>query len=399
MSILKKLNKKEINVLFAYFNDKESEPQLIKIIYEYINQGIYLNFVNANSKTLLMLAVINNMVELVQLLIDYKCNTETHDYKGKTALMYAFEKNYTNIILILLKTCNVNEPSISTKLLPIEEAIKKNNQLIFDMLLNCDCDVSGKYTLNYMMHSTLMWILSDDNNKKNPSIIYFIKKLIEYDIDSINKSPYTLLGFAVQWGWITVVKLLVENGASIFTNDNSICPSEALRIAIKNNNIDIVDYLINIRHNDNSSLWSPGDGVGFLSYAILTGSVASANKLLSHNVNFICTTDRKSYTGRYGVQQPIEFALKEYYFNEKNWHDVIEKLIDKYMEMDNMSFLYLRYEEIDNRNGQLMDDMNLLYKFFNENPHVVKKVRSTYILKYNNYIDDDHYIFRKAINF
>lgn len=180
-----------VNVLLKYGADLE---KAIKN-----NQGVF---------TAVYAASIDNHPGVVEILCKAGADVNVYGYDGWTPLTVAIERGFSDVVDALLKygkgiDLEMKEQNTRAKTAPLNRAVFNNKPEIAELLCKAGADTNQ-----------------------------FI-------------GSYTYLNWAVDEGYIEIVKILLKYGADPYQKDNSISGKNAFETARKNNRQDIVDLLRN----------------------------------------------------------------------------------------------------------------------------------------------------------
>lgn len=308
----------------------------IESIKNFLKKGVDVNTKNHNGFTPLHIAVQNEQIDIVQLLVDLKADVNIKSSQGSTALHYAVEIGNNDIVKILLngENCCVNATSIDGTT-PLHIAAKKGSIRIVEDLLNVRASVNSV-------------VLSDFSPEKCDG--------------------YTPLYFAVENGGKEVVKLLLKRGANV--NDTAVNNLTPLHVAMKNGHGNIVKLLL--RHGANVDaedincntvlhLALKQDNPAIIAW-ILNYSPSKHNKNLLRMAVLNKGNKCKEIVStllRYGFEFDPETALNPDFFHmavEMGCVEVVEKLlnhgVDVNLRKNNKTPLFYALE---NRNEALIE--------------------------------------------
>lgn len=143
-----------------------------------------------------------------------------------------------------------------------------------------------------------------------------------YIEDGENRRWHTFMHYAVKSGKLSMVKLLVENGAKIYTHEpDNRHENEGIRTAIIEGHKDIVDYLLECGAEPNALC--KGDivgvfdkGITFLARAALDGNLPIVESLVKHGAS-VPLALRLAYKEMYVDQYKEYLSAIRYVDNEE----------------------------------------------------------------------------------
>lgn len=160
-----------------------------------------------------------------------------------------------------------------------------------------------------------------------------------YEPGSTSRAVYPLISFAVESGNLTLVKLLVEHGATVSPRDDYFNKGDdsAIRAAVKSGHADIVDYLLEKGAKAHGlcgggSLGEMYGGTTFLAKAAQDGNINIIESLLKHGASIksslaLAHEKFKHYYSRYVS------AIKRD-FSEDNRKRIIQDSLGYYSQFD-----------------------------------------------------------------
>lgn len=190
------------------------EYGIVETVKKLLDESLVNAKSNRNGYTPLILASLNNNVDIVKLLIQFGCDIDEIDDKGNTALILASTRRHSDVINILLDNgANINHRNTkgeTSLMLSHRDTLYKSvyYQDIIELLVirgaNFDiCDNNG----NTVFHQN--FILED------PSLL--IKNLKNINVK--NQEGETPLMRAVLCGNHNLIELLINHGADISLKD------------------------------------------------------------------------------------------------------------------------------------------------------------------------------------
>lgn len=239
---------------YIYLNKNDKVIELVN------NNKIDINSRNYDNETMFLLSSKLNNIELVKYFYEKKSELNYQGYNGKNALIYAIENKNIDMINFLLS--------------------KKIDTEVF---YNDDKDVyysaveSGIYEiLETFIHDT-----KDINRPYNKN---------SEKIDEKLHVKTTLLIHAIEFGYIDIVKQLVEAGSNInIANDRGELP---VLTSLRTKHFDIFEYFFDIKVNFNVV---DNSGNSVLSYLIKYNKTDLALKVMSKDVDLQLLFDEKFY--------------------------------------------------------------------------------------------------------
>jgi ankyrin repeat protein len=336
-----KLLEKLLSVNPTIINEKDKNgntPLMLSIIHNKNEEVISkilsytsdFNTRNNNGDNCLMLAIANGNERLVDLILQYNVNVNVQNNQGESPLFLAIEKEQGNIVESLLnKNINLNIRNKEGKI-PIEVALASEDMDLIKLLIEYGAttlvkDMNDEYIIFQLIEhpelfKNIMEIESRSPNKKkmlltlrnnegNTLFMEFCRRgylklskfMIKHkvDLNCVNHGENALT-IAVRENQLDIVKLLLtcrSVDVHHLTSDNK----TPLRIAIENQNIPIIEALINhggalILKNENENL---------LKNAINTGNIEILNLLLDININVDVKFGHEKNT-------PLIYIIKKY---------------------------------------------------------------------------------------
>ncbi|MBI5223534.1 ankyrin repeat domain-containing protein [Candidatus Micrarchaeota archaeon] len=131
--------------------------------------------------TPLMLAAMNNRIEILELLLKFKANPNETDRLGQSPLEAAFNYNYRDAFLLLLDHgADPNQPDNQGLSIAAKCIIKGEKDLI-EQMIKRKIDLSGSVTLKITKEAEplLKRIVAQDEEDANPIISIFTRELAE----------------------------------------------------------------------------------------------------------------------------------------------------------------------------------------------------------------------------
>ncbi len=286
----KSLNAKQIQFIKAMrFNNKEQVLNLIE-------DEVDINTQNSFGETVLMWAVTNHHIDIIEILLKQKnINLNLQNTVGDTALIIASRLNNFNIVKLLLNA--QADPNILNyyQLYALNYAIGHGNNEIAELLLRANANPN-------------LIALATTYNRLD--IIY---KLIEYKADVNFQHPLII---AILNSRTEIVDTLLNQGALInFVDQNGNTP---LILAVNTENIEIIKLLlrheISINHKNN-------DGNTALHIAAFKGNIDIIKILLEKNADYQIKNDNNQTPYLTAIQNNKINSMKflhELSYDEKN---------------------------------------------------------------------------------
>lgn len=219
-----------------YLAAQEGYMPILKVL---VHHGADVNTVSVNDddSTPLIIAAFRGHADVVNFLSDYPVNINSKDSDGYTALSWAWENEYTDIVQALIKKgANLN-------VLPVGQ--EKSGSTFLHLALN-----NNDYELTRLLitHGADYYA---QNKWGNTPLCYagksyeVIQTLIEHGANFREKhGTCNPLFSAVSSGNIETIKLLLKLGAGTDVNTNSINDGTVLYTAIDTGNSEIVELLL-----------------------------------------------------------------------------------------------------------------------------------------------------------
>lgn len=208
-----------------------------------INNGADINVKNSEGKTPLSIAIDNNNVDMVRLLLNHgaKINEITDRYTGRTEFFSAMRVGSISLVeLLLQKGANINALD-SNGMPPLASALWYKRKDIVELLINRGADVNilsknGDTLLQGHSHNIDMFELLlkhgvnvNAKNKYGNTLLWSVccdsepsELLIKYGagINIRNSEGRTILHLAAQSGRNIVAKWLIDHGSDINAQDD-----------------------------------------------------------------------------------------------------------------------------------------------------------------------------------
>ncbi len=223
-SIIKELENKLFN---AVSNNNINEVKRLT------NQGVDIDILNSDRKTLLHIAVQVGDLELVQFIVEKIKNPDMQDRNGKTAMHIAAVNNRTDIVI-----CLVEEGANHT----IKDADNKSPLNLLD-------DASRSRMVTFLRVNSgirLINIIRRQGFNKNSDIkVLEIIDLLEQgvvDVNYTNTYGETPLYFAASVGDLDIIRHLIEKGANVNTKTKR--GDNPLYISARNCNKQVFEHLL-----------------------------------------------------------------------------------------------------------------------------------------------------------
>lgn len=260
-------NKNKINI---NINEKDinGNPLLIKAIRQNnfdivisivnygINHNIDMNILDVDGNTPLTISYERGYIKIFKYLVEF-LDINQRDSRGNSVLYYVIDKGDIEMMKELINIgadinlkCSFDESAI-------DRAIFKGNMEILETLLENDNLLLNK--TNILGKTPLISMINADNytiEEKETIIETFIEKGTNINM-VCSKDGNSPLLYAYQAGYLSIVELLIYNGADINIKNNE--GNSLLVYAIKNNDFPLVKYLtengadVNIINNEGKS--------------------------------------------------------------------------------------------------------------------------------------------------
>lgn len=247
---------------------KAIEAKNINEAIKLINDGANVNTNTEKGQTALWLAVERGSLKLMELLLAKSVNLDTTYDEGNSALMMSLLNKNKEIANLLLDNKAIVNKANNKSITPLIQVLKTGDFVTAEILINKGAGINAKYK-----SASLIWLpltkkksikivklllenkikLNQENNKGFTELMYAIdngeNELAQLFIDNgadVNyyskKSKSTPLSVAINKGELTVVQKLVDNKVDInFANKSIEAP---VGIAITNDRIDILKLLL-----------------------------------------------------------------------------------------------------------------------------------------------------------
>jgi len=337
------------------FTKNKSNIELLKFL---IKNGIDINAQNKNGFTALMVAVIFGKIDIVKLLMENGANINAKTEEGVTALELAVEEEQIDIVKLLiingadtnaqdkygstpLMTANKKEKIDLVKLL-IQNgadvnaknkdaktilflALKTLNKDLIELLIQNGADVNTPIGDGYTILMLVVLGSSKEGLKKITkeksdldsevikekmallSSVKFLKMLIQNgaDVNTQDKNGFTALMLAVAIGHSNMVEFLIHNGAKVNTQYKY--GATALINAIGHKHADIVKILIKNGADVNAQ---DEHGLTALMYVVMK-SHASMVEFLIKNGADVNAQDKNGVTALMYVKNKDDISIVE----------------------------------------------------------------------------------------
>lgn len=224
----------------------------ISVINNRIRRNFNLDFINEDGQTPLIVATINNKLDIVKKLGSYKKNDiDATDYDHCTSLFHAVMNNNSEMVELLL-SLGASFIIMSEGMFPMQHAVMMEYNNIVRILYNHGDEVPNNYLG-----------LSRKRIKRDEKIGVTTDKLIlaikNNDVEGVEKcikegcnvnqrySPrYTTpIIYATEFGNLNIIKLLCENGADIKMTDS--IGGDVYFVAEIHGFDDVVDYFNSLK--------------------------------------------------------------------------------------------------------------------------------------------------------
>ena len=282
------------------------------------NQRNHDNFVNPFENAL---KKYQNAYDDVMLYIKL-ADVNSHDKLGNTYLSYAIKYGRLDIVKLL-----VQEGA------QLNNIIKNNKKYT---ALNAATDAGYIDIVNYLKTLSKFADFEDDFSKDN---IYEIIELIKNeDINNYDIQDNTYLLYAIKYGSLDIVKLLVQKGAqlnNIIKNDKKYT---ALHAAVEGGHTPIVEFLINNKQEKDFFNFNQfrdavdKNGNTALHIAISTNSLGIIKILIENGADENLLNNIINFNNE---TKEVIARLKE----NKNYKELARYLVELYSESDNMQLI------------------------------------------------------------
>jgi|GEM_PF-1952451 len=240
--------------------------------------------------------------DLVEFFVDHaKMNPNARNKSGETLLQLAIRKDNMPIAFALLKKGANAEMTYSSKVTLLHEAVKYNNLLVVELLLNqTNVDINAQNQLK----KTALHLAAE---KAQPRMVEFLVQK-GANIHLRDENGYTALHFAAQNGNPTVVLILLSRIADVnAANHLKITP---LHLAVGKGDIEIARILLQHEYIQVNAAIDQG-GMTALHIAAINGNRPMVELLLNHNAN-VHARDRAGYTPRgFATRAEIQDLLEQ----------------------------------------------------------------------------------------
>jgi ankyrin repeat protein len=197
---------------------KYNNQEIINIICEYDKKNIGISifdYKDKGDKTLFHLAVVYNNLDILKILLKYYKNINIRDNNGYNILHLAIYNRNFEITEYILKNTNIKiNDKINTGENALHIAINTQEDKITELLLDYDININEQ----------------------------------DYSYD------FTPLHYAINLGNKKIIKKLIKKGANI--NIQDIYGNTLLHYCIVEKNIEILDYIINLKIDTGYNLWN-----------------------------------------------------------------------------------------------------------------------------------------------
>jgi len=307
-----------------------SRSDNLKTISRCIKLGADVNAEHYFNETALMYASEKGYTDIVRLLIDNNAYVDAKDGGGMTALMYASREGHVDIVRLLLdKNADVNTFDVGGDGTALVYASRKGHVDIVRLLLDKDAKDDGcMIALMYASekgYTDIVRLLIDkdtDVNSKDgdgmTALMYASRKghidivrlLVDKDVD-VNAEDYvgkTALMYASRRGQVDIVRLLIDKDACVHAKSGGM---NALMYASEKGYTDIVRLLIDKDARVNAK---DSDGMTALMYASREGHADIVRLLLDKDAEVNANDD--------GAMTALMYASR------KGHIDIVRLLID-----------------------------------------------------------------------
>lgn len=304
------INKSDHNPLLLAIRLGETE-----IAGELLEAGANPNYFQKNTSSPLLLALEGGFFKLADNLLKKGAEIDARDEKGWTALIHAAYKGLTQVVDFLLSNKAAVNVCNNDGWSAIVGAFALGHEEIVAKLINSGALFSEKYAQAALLNSYLSGNIeltkkiikevSNPNikvNNKLPLVCYcakrgdyeVVKLLIESGANpnSLDLTGFPLLSILCEAGNLELIKLVIDQGASVnFGIENK----QPIFVAIKNNCVDVVEYLV--EHGANVSARDDRDDT-VLMYAVRNDRLSIAEFLVKKGANPYTTNgfDKDAYS-------------------------------------------------------------------------------------------------------
>lgn len=223
------------------------------IINNRIRRKFNLHFLNEEGQTPLIVATINNNIDIVKKLARYKKNDiDATDYDHCTALFHAVMNNNSEMVELLL-SLGASYIIMSDGIFPMQHAVMMEYNNIVRILYKYGDEVPNNYLglsrkrikreekIGVTTDKLILCIKTNDVNG--------LKKCIEegYNVNQRYSPRFTTpIIYAAEFGNLNIIKLLCENGADIKMTDS--IGGDPYLVADMHGFDDIVDYFNSLKN-------------------------------------------------------------------------------------------------------------------------------------------------------
>ncbi|OUM58261.1 hypothetical protein PIROE2DRAFT_64529 [Piromyces sp. E2] len=252
------INEKDINgnPLLIKAIHQNNFDSVISIVNYGINHNIDMNLLDVDGNTPLTISYEKGYIKIFKYLVEF-LDINQRDSRGNSVLYYVIDKGDIEMMKELINIgadinlkCSFDESAI-------DRAIFKGNVEILELLLENDNLLLNK--INILGKTPLISVINEDNytvEQKESIIETFIEKGANINM-VCSKDGNSPLMYAYQAGYLSIVELLIYNGADINIKNKE--GNSLLVYAIKNNDFPLVKYLtengadVNIKNNEGKS--------------------------------------------------------------------------------------------------------------------------------------------------
>jgi len=206
-----------------------------------IQKGVNVNEKNFKSSTPLIISAENGDKDIVEYLVEHGAQINERNADGETALKVSYTKWNCNIVKYLIEHgANINDTNHLGKTLLIL-AIEENQMEMIQYLLQ---HATLKIDLEDGLHWTALMYAAKQGN------VQIIKRLLEQGANVKHCDSYgdTPLLIAAEYGQEDAVKFFIESKKADINETNHMGWT-ALMLASKSGNIPVIDYLIKMGAN------------------------------------------------------------------------------------------------------------------------------------------------------
>lgn len=219
----------------------------VKLVNEYITQGVFIDYQDAQGATALFYAVNNNYPEVIKTLIHYGANPNIGTSDGYTPLMAASANGNFDVaqLLSLIKRTNLNIQD-NNNISALTYAVYFGHFYIVDMLLFYDAKVD---LLDKNNNSTLYYASLKGDTSIASRLLNANARILQQNEDGISPLKITIQNNDSSMFDLFLSKITPDS-VKIETKQ------DLLIYSIDNNNYYAIDRLLNYKSPDSNSLYS-----------------------------------------------------------------------------------------------------------------------------------------------